>query len=72
MTAMELKHDIHLLRKDAETYEQRHARQRQDMLDELREAFRELDEIKAGKIKPLSIEEFIKELKEELEAERYD
>ena len=42
------------LRKESETQEQRHARQRREMLDELREAFRELDEIKAGKRKALT------------------
>lgn len=58
------------LRKDAETREQRHARERQEMLDELREAFRWLDEVKAGKIKPQPVEELIKELEEELEEEK--
>lgn len=53
------------LRKDAETREQRHARERQEMLDELREAFRELDEIKAGKRKAMTYEEFKLALKEE-------
>ena len=64
MTTQELKHDLDEELK-AETYEQRHARQRQEMLDELREAFRELDEIKAGKLKALTYEDLIKELKEE-------
>ena len=58
------------LRKDAETKEERHARQRQEMLDELREAFRWLDEVKAGRIKPRPAEELIKELEQELEEER--
>ena len=58
------------LRKDAETQEQRHARQRQEMLDELHEAFRWLDEVKAGKVKPQPIEKLIKELQEELEEEK--
>lgn len=58
------------LRKDTETKEQRHARQRQEMLDELREAFRWLDEVKAGKIKPEPAEKLIKELKEELATEQ--
>lgn len=53
------------LRKDAETKEQRHARQRQEMLDDLREAFRELDEIKAGKRKAMTYEEFKRALEEE-------
>lgn len=58
------------LRKDAETKEERHARQRQEMLDELREAFRWLDKVKAGRIKPRPAEELIKELEQELEEER--
>lgn len=53
------------LRKDTETQEQRHARQRQGMLDELREAFRELDEIKAGKRKALTYDEYKQVLREE-------
>ena len=53
------------LRKDAETQEQRHVRQRQEMLDELHEAFRELDEIKAGKRKALTYEEYKQALREE-------
>ena len=57
------------LRKDAETYEQRHARQRQEMLDELREAFRWVDEVKAGKIKPKPAKEELEEIKRELEEE---
>ena len=54
------------LRKDAETHEQRHARERQEMLDELREAFRWLDQVKAGKIKPKSAKEELEEIKREL------
>ena len=57
------------LRRDTETREQRHARERQEMLDELREAFRWLDQVKAGKIQPRPAEELIKELEEELEEE---
>lgn len=52
------------LRKESETQEQRHARQRREMLDELREAFRELDEIKAGKRKALTYEEFKEALRQ--------
>ena len=55
------------LRRDTETREQRHARERQEMLDELREAFRELDEIKAGKRKAMTYDEFRQALKEEEE-----
>lgn len=58
---------IRRIRKNAETREQRHARQRQEMLDELREAFRELDEIKAGNRKALTYEEYKQILKEEEE-----
>lgn len=54
------------LRKDAETQEQRHARERQEMLDELREAFHWLDQVKAGKIKPKSAKEELEEIKREL------
>ena len=64
----EMKAAIRLLRKlrrDTETREQRHARERQEMLDELREAFRELDEIKAGRRKAMTYEEFKLALKEE-------
>ena len=58
------------LRKDAETKEQRHARQRQEMLDELREAFRWLDEVKAGRIKPRPAREELAEIMKELEEEK--
>ena len=57
------------LRKDTDTKEQRHARQRQEMLEELREAFRWIDEVKAGKIKPKSAKEELEEIKRELEEE---
>ena len=60
---------IRRIRKNAETREQRHARQRQEMLDELREAFRELDEIKAGNLQTRPLDELIEELRKEEEEE---